>query len=197
MTFATRLAEHAHAVRMRMLPLAHRAGAAWQQRTPREQTFLRGGALLLVALLLWELALGPALHTIQAARAQLPRLQAQSAQLGAIILEAQALSQKRTGALPATEVEPALQASLQAAGLETVSFLGKPAGVAASDMQWQVQFANAPAGRVMAWMSNLPLVAQLQTVRVELTRSTVNDRERPGQLDGIVVLTLQAPGKSS
>lgn len=197
MTFAARLAELDEAVRARLRPFAHQARAAWQQRTSREQNFLRVGALLVVAVLVWVLALSPALQTVQTARQQLPLLQAQSARLGAVILEAQALTQSRSGVIPVADTEPALLSSLRSAGLDTVSTLSRPVGVAAKEMQWQVQFANAPAGRIMEWMSNLPFVAQLQTLRVDLARSTLDGRDRPGQLDGVIVLTLiRQQGKS-
>lgn len=197
MTFTSILTEHGAALRARFEPFARQTRAAWQQRTQREQALLRGGALLLVAVLLWVVALRPALQTIQTARQQLPVLQAQTARLGAVILEAEALTRRRSGTLPASDTEQALQTSLRAAGLETVSILSRSDGVAAKQAQWQVQFANAPAGRIMEWMTNLPFVAQMQTRRVDLARSNVDGRDRPGQLSGVVVLVLTPQGKSS
>lgn len=197
MTFTTMLSELDDALRARLEPLARQARAAWQQRTLREQALLRGGALLLVAVLLWVVALRPALQTVQTARQQLPVLQAQTARLGAVILEAEALTRGRSGTIPASDTEQALQTSLRAAGLETVSVLSRSDGVVAKETQWQVQFANAPAGRIMEWMSNLPFVAQMQTRRVDLARSNVDGRDRPGQLSGVVVMALTPQGKSS
>lgn len=197
MTLATRLAELDETVRARLQSLAHQARTAWQNRTPREQNFLRVGVGMIAAVLVWGVALSPALQTVQTARQQLPVLRAQSARLGAVILEAQALTQSRSGAIPAGDIEPALLSSLRSAGLDTVSILSRPVGVAAKEMQWQVQFANAPAGRIMEWMSNLPFVTQMQALRVDLARSTLNGRDRPGQLDGVIVLApTRQPGKS-
>lgn len=196
MTFATWLVELDEAVRARLRPLAHQVRVAWQQKTPREQNLLRVGALLIVALLVWGLALSPALQTIQTARQQLPVLQAQSVRLGAILLEAQALARRPSGTLPAADIEPALRSSLRAAGLDTVSVLSRLEGVTAKEMQWQVQFTNAPAGRLMEWISNLSFVAQAQILQVDLARSTVDGRDRPGQLDGVIVLALTRQGKS-
>ena len=196
MTFNTRLTELDDALRVRLEPLASRIRAAWQRRTSREQAVLRGAALLLLVVLLWTLALRPALQTIQTARQQLPVVQAQTARLGAIILEADALTRGRSGAIPAGDTEQALQVSLDAAGLETVSVLSRSDGVSAKEMQWQVQFANAPAGRIMEWMSNLPFVAQMQTRRVDLARSNVDGRDRPGQLSGVIVLALTPQAKA-
>jgi general secretion pathway protein M len=197
MTLATVLAELDDALRSRLEPLARQARAAWQQRTRRERVLLRIAALLLVTALLWGLALRPAVHAVQTARQHLPVLQAQTARLGAVILEAEALARGRAGNIPAGDTEQAIQASLRAAGLETVSVLSRPDGAAAKETQWQVQFVNAPAGRVMEWMANLPFVVQMQTRRVDLARSNVDGRERPGQLSGAVVLALTPQGKSS
>lgn len=196
MTFTTLLAGLDNALRTRLEPVARKTRAAWQQKTAREQAFLRGGALLVVAVLLWVVALRPALQTVQTARQQLPVLQAQTARLGAVILEAEALARGRSGMIPAGDTEQALLSSLRAAGLDTVSILSRPDGVAAKATQWQVQFANAPAGRIMEWITNLPFVAQMQTHRVDLARSNINGRDRPGQLSGVIVLALPPQGKS-
>lgn len=197
MTFITILTELDDALRARLQPLARQTRAAWQQRTPREQALLRGGALLLVAVLLWVVALRPALQTIQTAHRQLPVLGAQAARLGAVILEAEVLSRGRSGVIPASDTEQALRTSLRAAGLETVSVLSRSEGGVAKEAQWQVQFTNAPAGRIMEWMTDLPFVAQMQTRRVDLARSNVDGRDRPGQLSGVVVLALTARETSS
>lgn len=196
MTFTTILTGLDGALRVRLEPLARRTRAVWQQRTSREQVLLRGGAVLLVIVLLWMLALRPALQTLEAAGQQLPVLQAQAARLEAVLLEAQALTRGRSGSIPAGgDTERALQTSLRAAGLETVSALSRLDGAAVGATHWQVQFVNAPAGRIMEWMANLPFVAQMQTHRADLTRSNVNGRDRPGQLSGVVVL-VQTPQRN-
>jgi general secretion pathway protein M len=197
MTLTTMLTELDDTLRARLEPLARQARAAWQQRTRRERILLRVAALLLVTAVLWILALSPALHTVQAARQQLPVLQARTAQLGAVILEAEALARGRSGNIPAGDAEQALQTSLRAADLDTVSVLSRPDGAAARQAQWQVQFHNAPAGRIMEWISSLPFVVQMQTGRVDLTRSMVDGRDRPGQLSGVVVLLQAAQRKGS
>jgi general secretion pathway protein M len=176
--------------RARLEPLARRSHAVWQQRTAREQRLLKGGALLLIAAVLWAASLRPALHKIQHAREQLPVLQAQASQLDAIILEAKALGRGRSGVLSAAETELALQASLRSMGLDGVSVLSRPEGATTREAQWQFQFTNAPAGRIMEWMANLPFVAQLQTRQVDLARSNVDGRDRPGLLSGVIVLAL-------
>lgn len=189
---AAALAKLERNLRARLEPLSSQARAAWQRRTRREQSLLRGGALVLAAALLWAAGLQPALRDIRAARAQLPVLQAQASQVDAIILEAQALNRGRSGAMSAEETEQALRASLRSAGLDALSQFGRPPEAAQGETLWQLRFANAPAGRVIEWMSSLPFVAQVQTRQVDLARSNVDGRDRPGQLTGVVVLALPA-----
>ena len=191
MMFTAKLKESAYAWQARLTPFAGQARAFWKLRSPREQAFLLAGALLLIAVLLWVLALRPAMQTIQSAQQRLPVLQAQAAQLAAVILEAKALGDSRRGVMPAGDTEQALLNSLRTAGLDTVSVLGRPTNVDPAQMQWRVELANAPAGRVMEWLANLPFMVQTQTQLVDLARSNVDGRDRPGQLSGVVVLAIQ------
>lgn len=190
MSLAPTMAKLREAWHARTDVLVTKARHAWQQRTPREQTLLRAGAVLLAIALLWTIALRPALNTIQKARQQLPSLQVQATQLSAIILEAKALGRGRSGALPAAETEAALKAGLSRAGLDTVGVLGQPDNPASDETQWQVRFTNAPAGRIIEWMTDLPFIVQVQTRRVDLARSNVNGRDRPGLLTGTILLAL-------
>ncbi|WP_397473380.1 type II secretion system protein GspM [Pusillimonas sp.] len=187
MSIATTMSRMEQAFRSRLAPVSEQARAAWRQRTAREQTLLRWGALLLAAALVWLIGLQPALERMRAAHQQLPLLQAQSSRLDAVILEAQALDRGRSGMLSADETEQALRASLVSAGLDELSrFNTKPDAVAT----WQIHFTNAPAGRLIQWLSSLPYVAQVKTVQVDLARSNVDGRDRPGQLTGAVVLAM-------
>lgn len=192
MTFTALFSRVDQAGRARLEPIARRARLAWLQRSPREQKLLRAAALLIVAALLWMLAISPAMQTIAKAQRTLPVLQSQATQLDAVILEAQALGRGRSGALPADETEAALKATLQSAGLEATSVLTSHD---AEHTHWQVQFTNAPAVRIVEWMAGLPFVVQVQTREVSLARSNVDGRDRPGQLSGTIVLALtQAEG---
>lgn len=190
MSLASRWSRFEQASRTRFEPLAAQAREAWQRRTPREQKLLRGGALLLAAALLWTVGLKPALENIGNARSQLPALQAQASRLNAVILEAKALDRGRSGALSAEETEQALRASLGSAGLDSLAQFGPHTDGEAGQPQWRVRFDNAPAGRIVEWMSSLPFVAQVQTRQATLERSVVDGRDRPGQLTGTIVLAM-------
>jgi len=190
MSLANSWSRFEQASRARFEPLAAQAREAWQRRTPREQKLLKGGALLLGIALLWTAGLKPALESIDNARSQLPALQAQASRLNAVILEAKALDRGRSGAMSAEETEQALRASLGSAGLDALAQFGPHTDAEAGQAQWQVRFNNAPAGRIVEWLSSLPFVAQVQTRQAALERSVVDGRDRPGQLTGTIVLAM-------
>jgi len=190
MSLASTWSRFEQASRARFEPLAAQAREAWQRRTPREQRLLKGGALLLGVALLWTAGLKPALETIDNAHSQLPALQAQASRLNAVILEAKALDRGRSGAMSAEETEQALRASLGSAGLDALAQFSPHPDAEAGKTQWEVRFDNAPAARIVEWMSSLPFVAQVQTLQAALERSVVDGRDRPGQLTGTIVLAM-------
>jgi len=192
MSFRNTWSRFGQASHARLDPLVQQARLAWKARTRREQTLLRGAALLLAAVLLWTVGLKPALEGIRQARSQLPVLQAEASRLDAIILEARALDRGRSGVMSADETEQALKGSLASVGLDALGQFERLDDAPSGETHWQVRFANAPAGRVVEWMANLPFVAQVQTRRADLARSNVDGRDRPGQLTGVVVLALPA-----
>lgn len=187
MSFTAISSKMEHALRSRLQPLSERARHAWAQRTRRERSLLQWAALVIAAALVWLLALQPAIGRIRTAQAQLPSLQDQAGRLNTIILEAKALDRGRVGALSEPETEDALVSSLASNGLQAVAVVSRAEGASA---QWQVDFTNAPAARIVDWMANLPFIAQVQTRRVELLRSRVDGRDRPGQLTGKVEVAM-------
>ena len=187
MSIAATLSKIEHAVRTRLAPVSDQARASWKQRSAREQTVLRWGAVILAMAVAWLVGVQPALERLRHAHQELPVLQAQSSRLDAIILEAKALDRGRSGVLSVDETEQAVRGSLTSAGLDTVSrFSAYPESLAT----WQITFTNAPASRLIEWLSGLPYVAQVKAERLDLARSNVDGRDRPGQLTGVVVLTL-------
>lgn len=187
MSMADTISRIEQSFRTRLEPIGRQARAAWMQRTPRERSLLRSAALVLGVALLWLVGIQPGLERVRSAHAQLPVLQSQASRLDAIILEAKALDRGRSGTLSLDETEQALRGSLSSSGLVDLSRFSASADAQA---QWQIEFANAPAGRLVEWMSGLPYVAQVRTVQVSLARSNINGRDRPGLLTGTVILAM-------
>lgn len=167
----------------------HRWGASWRRLSPRERRLLGLAALLLAAAIVWLAGLRPALDTLRQAREQLPVLQAQASELEAVVLESRALGRSRRGTLSAEETAAALQDSLRRAGLHENSRLGS-ARADGDRVQRVLTVDRAPAAGLMAWLAQLPEVAQVRVRRLELARSHVDGRDRPGMLSGTVELTL-------
>ncbi|MGB3422921.1 MAG: type II secretion system protein GspM [Castellaniella sp.] len=169
--------------------LLDRWGASWWRLSPRERRLLGLAALLLGAAVLWLAGLRPALDTLRRTQEQLPVLQAQAAELEAIVLESRALSRGRRGSMPVEETVAALQDSLRQAGLQAHGRFGT-ARVEGDPMRQVLVVDRAPAAGLLAWLAQLPEVARVRVHRLDLARSHVDGRDRPGLLSGTVELAL-------
>jgi len=181
-----------HVVLRRLEPISEQLRAAWQRRLPRERLFLSIGAGSAAAAILWTLGLQPALERIRNANQQLPVLQAQFSRLNTVVLEARALERGRSGIMSADETHKAINAGLLGAGLDAQSKLRRLPDSPPGDLRWHLDLDNAPAERVFEWMSSLPFAAQVQTVSVDLARTNIEGRDRPGYVSGAIVLSLPA-----
>ncbi|CAM5201492.1 General secretion pathway protein M OS=Castellaniella defragrans OX=75697 GN=HNR28_001600 PE=4 SV=1 [Castellaniella defragrans] len=172
----------------------HRWGVSWRRLSSREQRLLGLAALLLGTAVLWLAGLHPALDTLRHAREQLPLLQTQAAELEAIVLESRALGLRRRGSMPVEETIVALRDSLQRAGLRANSRFGPARTEGGGQVRAVLAVDRAPAAGLLAWLAQLPEVARVRVHRLELARSHVDGRDRPGQLSGTVELTLPMGG---
>ncbi len=165
----------------------------WKTRTPREQGLLRVAALIILAALLWTQGLRPALHTIEQSRTLLPGLHAQAAQVDALIRESQALRQGQSGSIDPAGLTEALQTSLRRAGLDASAALKEvPPTEGDGSPEWEIALVDAHATRVMEWLASLPGLVHLHTRNVELSRSNIDGRDRPGQVSGRILLQQAA-----
>lgn len=182
--------------RQQLDALKLQAAAWWNERTSQERMLLRAGAIVVAVALVWSLGLRPALNSIAQSRELLPRLYANAAQVDALILEAQALQGRQSGKINTASLPEALRASLQRAGLEDSATLKEvPASKSGSSQQWEIALLNANAERTMQWLAGLPYLLQLQTQTVELQRTNIDGRDRPGHVSGRIVIHL--PEKSA
>ncbi len=164
--------------------LAARLRARWQALAPREQTLLRGAALLVAAALLWWLALAPALHTLRTAPAQHAVLDAQLQHMRALQDEAERLKDA-----PRTDPDNAARA-LQSAVAER---LGASARVALLGERATVTLKGAPAGALAPWLAQVRSNAHTVPQEVHLVRSsTAPAAAAPATAhwDGTLVLAL-------
>ncbi len=166
-----------------------RMAAWWSVRSNRERRWMAMGGLIVALALLWTIVLQPALNTIERARLELPRLQAQSAQIDALIMEAEALQRRRTANVAPAAITGALQTSLRQAGLDsTVSITEPPRGVNSIASEWEVQITDASATVLLDWLAGLPGTLRVSVVGVDLSRSRIAGRDQPGTVSGRIVL---------
>ena len=136
--------------------------AWWSQRPPREQSLLRLGALLVVAGLLWSLALTPALRTVRTFDA---KRSTQDAQLQTMLrLQAQAQALQALPRLSQPAATQALQASVQQA-------FGALADVTISGDSATVRLRGVTADVLAQWLANARSNARCVPVQAHLTRA--------------------------
>ncbi|MGE4368708.1 MAG: type II secretion system protein GspM [Burkholderiaceae bacterium] len=161
----------------------------WRECSQREQHLLCAAGALLLGLLLWLWIIQPAVHTLQKAHTELPRLRAQSAQVNAIIAETQRLAGQGSARLPPAQLTPALQNSLERAQLPAQLVSSPESAQEHVSREWTVQLDNAPAEPVFNWLAGLPEQLHLRAASVDLRRSNNADgSDRPGYITGRLVL---------
>jgi len=159
--------------------------AVWWAKHARHERWLLAGCAGLTALaLLWTMVLRPSLDRLSAARAQLPVLQQDMAQIQAIVREAALLQRGRNATVHVAQVIEELNMSLGHAGLvESVTVTQDDEA-----QRWRVTVQGASAARVIDWLAGLPFLVQVRTVSVTLERAQVDGRARPGVVSGQIVL---------
>jgi len=178
----------------RLDDVRQRARAFWLQRTLRERRLLTVAAVLIGIWLLWAVAVRPALDTVAESRKALPALRADAAKVQALIIEAQALQRGRAAVQDAESVQPALEASLQRAGLPQARVERLADDAKDSAARWAVHVEEVSATRLVDWVGSLAFLLQLETRQVDLSRAQVDGRERAGLLSGRVELALPEQG---
>lgn len=162
---ATQLAPH-------LAPLQQR----WAALAPRERRMLGWAAAAVGLLLVWQIAVQPALNTLRTVPAQRAALDLQLAEMQALALEARELR-----ALPPVSPEQA-EAALRA----TVAALGASAKLQQVGDRATVTLTGIDAATLTRWLAEVRSAARVRVVELQLSRS--------GMLyGGSVVLALGRP----
>lgn len=133
--------------------------AWWRQRPPREQALLLVCAALVLAALLWSLALAPALKTLRQHPAQRAQLQATLAQMQALQAQAQSLQ----GQAKPTEAQ-----AQQALQNQTASLLGPQAALALHGGSATVTLRGASPQALGRWLAGVRTEAHAQVLQARL-----------------------------
>lgn len=153
----------------------------WAALQPREKTLVLAGAALVLAALLWWLALAPALKTLRSAPQQHQALDAQLQQMKR--LQAQATQMQSQPVLDQDAARRALDAAVkQRLGATTqVNVVGDRATVI---------LKGVPADAIAPWLAQVRTNARALPVEVKLNRSSTPSAAAQPQWDGTVVLAL-------
>ncbi len=158
----------------------------WDQRSPREQTLLRLSAVTLLMLVLWRLALAPALQTWQEAPTRQARLDSQNQTMWQLKAQAQDLQKPKS--MTRSESIQWLQSN--------VDDLGPDAKVSLQGDRALLSLHAAPAEALAYWITSArehalaaPVQAQLQQNTAQATKThTTNTHDTVWQ--GTVLLRL-------
>lgn len=153
----------------------------WSERAPRERAVLLLGGALLVAAIVYLVAIEPAWTGIARLERSLPQQRANAAELEALLAEVKALKGRPAIAtMSAGDARSALEGSLSRAGLKAARI------VPLSDGDIQLQFADVPVSRWATWLANVE-----RELGARSTAVTVTGREAvPGNVDVDLALRL-------
>ncbi|MGF6347161.1 type II secretion system protein GspM [Variovorax sp. W2I14] len=168
-----------------------REGTTRWRALPTRDRFAVGIAALVMALaFLWLALTRPALDTIAQWRRDLPKLQAQSAELDGILAGVPAANGR-----PGAAAEP-LQAGLDRAGLQgfykihdvVADAPAATGGRLLPAKAWRIEFTGpAPAAQVFSWLLAVSARSDVEVVRADLERAD-GSAEAQGPVRGAVDL---------
>lgn len=154
--------------------------ARWTQLPGREKNGIRLAGLLVLALLLWQLSVGPALGTLRSADAQARALGVQLQAMQAMQLQAQAVQKQ-----PALGFDEAVRA-LTAATKQT---LGASAQLVLAGERASITVKDASPDALAEWLSQARLNARSALIEARIVRAST-----PGGpvWNGVLVMGLPA-----
>lgn len=155
------------------MTLRQQARNLWQSRAPRERQLISLMAIAVAVLVVWLIAVQPALRTLQAAPAELDRLDLELQQMQLAAIESETL---RT----ASPVAPAQAAEALRAASER---LGTKAKLALQGDRATLTFTAVPFEGLRTWLGEARRAARARPVEAQLLKSA-------GGYSGSISLTL-------
>ncbi|MDP3707557.1 MAG: type II secretion system protein GspM [Polaromonas sp.] len=168
---------------MSLPPSIQSLQARWAQLAAREKNLLGLAAVLVLATVLWQLSLAPALATLRTADAQARALHAQLQQMRTMQTQAQALQQQ-----PA----PGFDEALRALTLATQQTLGATAKLATAGDRTSITLQGAPADALAQWLVQARLNARSVPAEARLVRAVAPGAPGGATWNGVLVMQLPA-----
>jgi general secretion pathway protein M len=145
----------------------------WQARAPRERQLIVAMALAVAVLLVWLLAVQPALRIVQAAPAELDQLDLQLQQMQLAALESESL--RTASPVPPAQATEALRAASER--------LGTKAKLALQGDRATLTFTSVPFESLRTWLGEARRAARARPGEAQLLKSA-------GGYSGSISLTL-------
>ncbi len=145
----------------------------WQGLQPRERAALQLAAFALAVLLVWLVALRPALRSLKDTPPRLAQAEEQLQQMRRLAQESKAL--KDLPPVPAAQAAAALKASTER--------LGSAAQLQVSGDRATLQMRNISPEQLQAWLAEARSAARARTIEAQMQRT-------PAGYNGVIVLTL-------
>jgi general secretion pathway protein M len=168
---------------MNIPPSIQSLQARWAQLATREKSLLTLAAGLVLAALLWQLSLAPALTTLRTADAQARALNAQLQQMQAMQTEVKALQQQ-----PALGFDEALRALT----LATEQTLGTTARLNTAGDRTSVTLQGTSADALAQWLVQARLNARSVPAEARLVRAVAPGAPGGATWNGVLVMQLPA-----
>ncbi|MFM2068147.1 MAG: hypothetical protein RLZZ584_3056 [Pseudomonadota bacterium] len=178
-----------------------RFGPQWQRMAPRERAGLQIAAVAVAVLLVWLVAVQPALDTLRSLPPKQAELDRQWQHMLALATETRELRDQP--ALPPAQAEAALRSATER--------LGAAARLSLQADRVVVTLTDVQPGALVAWLGEVRSAARARVVEAQLRRNVVPPAPagalKPGSptaaaapsstgLNGNVVLALQRPAGS-
>lgn len=168
---------------MNLPPSIQSLQARWTQLATREKSLLALAAGLVLATLLWQLSLAPALATLRTADTQARALNAQLQQMQAMQAEARALQQQPT---------LGFDEALRALTLATEQTLGATARLNTAGDRTSVTLQGTSADALAQWLAQARLNARSVPAEARLVRAVAPGAPGGATWNGVLVMQLPA-----
>ena len=136
------------------------AARFWRSRAPRERQLIAGGAVALALLVVWLIAVQPALRTLRETPAELDRLDAQWQQMQLAALESAAL--RSASPVPPAQANEALRAATER--------LGGKGKIALQGDRAVLTFSGVPFEALRNWLGEARSAARARPVEAQLLK---------------------------
>jgi general secretion pathway protein M len=136
------------------------ASRFWRSRAPRERQLIGAGAIALAVLVVWMIAVQPALRTLRETPAELDRLDAQWQQMQLAALESASL--RSASPVPPAQATEALRAATER--------LGGKGKIALQGDRAVLTFSGVPFEALRNWLGEVRSAARARPVEAQLLK---------------------------